>query len=141
MRRKRQPLSDYYDLPEDMLKYLRHFGRHFNRKMYEFAVSQMWKEGDDGEEEWQKPLTKEEYDAVLEKNGVKLENDVLCDGIYVMSMAMSDFYGSSLQTEQSLALYVKDYIDDPDQEDGFVFNRFLSDCQNNGTSIEWEDML
>jgi len=88
-----------------------------------------------------KPITREKFNSVIEKNNIKLENDVLYDGMFVMSMAMSDFFGSSLPDEAHVALYVKDYIDDPDQADGFVFNRFYADCVLKGVPIDWEDML
>ena len=126
-----------YDIPEGMLGYMRHYGRHFNKRMYEFAVSLMR----DRNGKRAKLYTKEDLDAAMANYGLKLENDVMCDGLYVMSMAASDFLGSSLPNEQYLAMYVKDYIDDPDQVDGFVFNRFYADCVLKGIPIEWEDML
>lgn len=137
MRHSRTSLDAYDMLPSDMRSYLRNYGRHFNRKMYEFAVDGMYKQNGDRIE----PLKKEKYDKVLKDNGITLENDVMCDGMFVMSMAMSDFLGSSLQNEQQLARFVKDYIDDPDQVDGFVFNRFYADCVLKGTPIDWEEML
>lgn len=120
-----------------MRAYLRHYGRHFNRKMYEFAVEGMYKENGGRFE----PLENERYEKILKNNGIKLDNDVMCDGMFVMSMAMSDFLGSSLENEQQLARFVKDYIDDPDQVDGFVFNRFYADCVLKGVPIDWEEML
>ena len=38
-------------------------------------------------------------------------------------------------------LFVKDYVDDEDQPDGFIFNRFYADCALSGTPIPWEDIL
>lgn len=137
MERQRTSLDSYDMLPSDMRAYLRHYGRHFNRKMYEFAVEGMYKENGERFE----PLEKERYEKILKSNGIKLDNDVMCDGMFVMSMAMSDFLGSSLENEQQLARFVKDYIDDPDQVDGFVFNRFYADCVLKGTPIDWEEML
>ena len=137
MERQRTSLDSYDMLPSDMRAYLRHYGRHFNRKMYEFAVEGMYKENGERFE----PLEKERYEKILKNNGIKLDNDVMCDGMFVMSMAMSDFLGSSLENEKQLARFVKDYIDDPDQVDGFVFNRFYADCVLKGTPIDWEEML
>lgn len=142
MERTRQPLDIYDDFPAGMVNYMRNYGKHFNKKMYEFAVSKMYKVNKtNNSKEKVKVLTRDEYDAMLSKNGVVLNNDVLYDGMYVASMAQSDFFGSSLPNEQHLALYVKDYIDDPDQVDGFVFNRFYADCVLKGEPIEWDDML
>lgn len=137
MERKRTSLDSYDMLPPEMRAYLRHYGRHFNRKMYEFAVEGMYKENRERFE----PLENERYEKILKNNGIKLDNDVMCDGMFVMSMAMSDFLGSSLENEQQLARFVKDYIDDPDQVDGFVFNRFYADCVLKGMPIDWEEML
>lgn len=40
-----------------------------------------------------------------------------------------------------MAHYVKDVVDDTDQKDGFIFNRFYADCCHNGIGIPWEDLL
>lgn len=32
-------------------------------------------------------------------------------------------------------------VDDADQKDGFIFNRFYADCCHNGVPIPWEDVL
>lgn len=132
----------YDDFPAGMVNYMRNYGKHFNKKMYEFAVSKMYKVNKtNNSKETSKPMTRDEYDATMKKFGIVLNNDVLYDGMYVMSMAASDFMGSSLPDEHHVALYVKDYIDDPDQVDGFVFNRFYADCVLKGEPIEWDDML
>ena len=34
-------LLNFMDLPSDMKRYIRHFGLHFNHKLYEFAASNM----------------------------------------------------------------------------------------------------
>ena len=125
-----------------MINYLRHYGKHFNKKMYEFAVSKMYKVSrSNGKRESVAPVTKEQFDAAMAKYGVRLENDVMYDGVYTWSMGTADYLGSSVPDEQHLALFVKDYVDDPDQADGHVFCRFYYDCVNNNEPIEWEDML
>ena len=40
----------YDEIPEAMVNYMRHYGPHFNRKLYEFAVSRMYKESDNRRE-------------------------------------------------------------------------------------------
>ncbi len=142
MERVRQSLDSWDVLPEGMVNYLKYYGRHFNQKMYEFAVSTMYKLNRvTKNKEKIIPLTKDQYINTLRRFNVNLENDVLCDGMYVMSMANSDFFGSSIPNEQMLALFVKDYVDDVDKPDGFIFNRFYADCVLSGTPIEWDDML
>ena len=139
MERNRLPL-DMYDLPPEMVEYFRHYGRNFNKKMYEFALSKMYKMKN-GKKEAVPMVTKEQFDTVMNKYGIKLENDVMYNGVYVWSMASSDFLGSSIPDEQHLALFVKDYIDDPDQVDGHTFNIFYASCVLKGEPIDWEEML
>lgn len=135
--RTRQSLDTYQAIPEEMENYLSHYGKHFNKKMYEFAVSKMFK----ADNSKIKPITKEEFQNKLTNNNIQLKNDVLCDGMYVYSMALADFYGSAITDEKHLLLFVRDYIDDPDAADGFVFNRFYADCMLKGEPIDWGYML
>lgn len=139
MERNRLPL-DIYDLPPEMIEYFRHYGRNFNKKMYEFAVSKMYKMRN-GKKEAVPTVTKEQFDAVMNKYGIKLENDVMYNGVYVWCMGVADYLGSSIPDEQHLALFVKDYIDDPDQVDGHTFNIFYASCVLKGEPIDWEEML
>ena len=132
---------DIYDvIPEAMKNYLRHNGRHFSEKMCEFAVSKMRKL-EDGRKVKVKMLDKTKLENLLAIYNISLENDVLYDGVYVLNMANADFYGSSLRDESNLIQFVKDYIDDIDQADGFVFNRFYSDCVRKGVPIPWSECL
>ena len=76
------------------------------------------------------------------KNGrLQLERNKLWDFVYVANMCKADFLGSSIPNEQLLAKYVKDVIDDPDAEDGFIFNRFYADTVFMNNPIDWEEML
>ena len=40
-----------------------------------------------------------------------------------------------------LAMFVRDMIDDPDAEDGFIFNRFYADCMFMDNPIDWDEMI
>ena len=86
-------------------------------------------------------LEKEEVEELLKKYGIKLEKDAGYDCVYVANMAKADYYKSSIMDEAHLALFVKDYIDDPDGYDGLPFTRFYADCIGSGTPIIWDDML
>lgn len=130
----------YDDYPEAMLIYMRHYGPHFNRKLYEFAVGRMTKE-EDGKEQKVKPYTKKDIDEILSLEGIELKNNQLYDAAYVATMCKADFLGSSIKDEKHLALYVKDVIDDIDAEDGIVFNRWYADMSYSGIAIDWETML
>lgn len=133
--RKRESLE--YIIPDDMMTYLSHNGRHFSKKMYEFAVSNMYKENSQRIQ----PVNKEIFNTKMKQYGIKLENDVLYDGCYVWSMCAADFLGKSVIDEQHQAYYVKDLIDDPDAVDGQIFNRFYADACLQGIPIDWEYML
>ena len=133
--RKRDSLE--YIIPEEMEIYLSHNGRHFSKKMYEFAVSNMYKAG----KQRINPVTKEVFKSKMQQYGIKLDNDMLYDGCYVWSMCEADFLGKSVIDEQHQAMYVKDLIDDVDAADGQVFNRFYADMCLQGIPIDWEEML
>lgn len=134
----RESLDNYDVYPEAMINYLRYNGRHFNRKLFEFATSLM-KTGKDKQP--LKIITKKELDEMLKVYGVKLDNSVLYDYIYVANMCKADFLGSSVPDEGHLCKYVKDVIDDVDAYDGVVFNRWYADMCRSGVPIDWEDML
>ena len=137
---RRANFTQYEEYPEAMLIYLRNYGPHFNRKLFEFAVSKMYKEVD-GVEKKIRPYSKEEVDAILKLHGVKVERVQLYDAAYVANMGKADFLGSSISDEHHLALYIKDVIDDVDADDGIVFNRWYADMSYTGVAIDWETML
>lgn len=138
----RRRLTDFdAQYPEAMLIYMRHNGPHFNRKLYEFAVSKMTKISPNGIEEPIKPFTRDEVETILKAHNVKLKNNQLYDFVYVASMCKADFLNSSVPDEHYLALYVKDVIDDVDAPDGLVFNRWYADMSYMGIPIDWEAVL
>lgn len=65
----------------------------------------------------------------------------LYDCVYAANMCQADYLGSSITDQKHLALYVKDTLDDPDGEDGLVFNRWYADMCWKGVAIDWESML
>lgn len=133
---KRQSLDIYDPIPEAMANYLSHNGWHFNKKMCEYAVSMMYKNG-----KRITPYNKQQIDILLKNNGIQLENNVLYDHVYVANMGKADFLGSSIADERHLLMYIKDAIDDEDGYDGIVFNRWYADMCKKGIPIDWEEML
>lgn len=132
----------FAELPSDMKRYIRHFGLHFNHKLYEFACSTMERKVKGSERmEQMKPTEKSKFDELLKKYNITLKYDDLYDGVFVYTMAMSDFYESSLPTEKDIMSYVRDYVDDEDKPDGFIFNRWVADMYLEGRSIEWDDFI
>jgi len=130
---KNLPLDLYDDRPSSMKRYLKYYGQHFNKKLCEFAVSNM-KHG-------KSKIEKEKVKEILDKHSIVLENNELYDYVYVYNMGYNDFFGSSITDEKHLAMYVKDVIDDEDGYDGIVFNRWYADTVSSGIPIEWDDML
>ena len=129
----KQSLDQYDDRPISMKRYLKYYGKHFNKKLCDFAVSKM-KHG-------KSPITKEVVDNILKKHGITLEYNELYDHVYVYNMGNNDFLGSSIPDETHLALYVKDVIDDKDGYDGIVFNRWYADTVVLGIPIDWDEMI
>ena len=130
---RRTALNTYDDRPASMKRYLKYYGQHFNKKLCDFAVSQM----DHGKT----PVPKENVQNILNKHNITLDNNQLFDFVYVYNMGNNDFLGSSISDEKHLALYVKDVIDDEDGYDGIVFNRWYADTVVKGIPIEWDEML
>lgn len=133
-------LTQYDIKPQAMVNYLRYNGPHFNKKLYEFAVSKMTKKIGNSLVKIQ-PITKEEIERILKTYNIELKNNQLYDHSYVASMCKADFYGSSIEDEKHLAKYVKDVIDDDDAYDGIVFNRWYADMCRQGIVVDWEEMI
>lgn len=136
----RDNFTRYDEYPKAMLVYLRNYGPHFNRKLYEFAVSKMTKMIN-GKESKITPYDKEEVEVIMESHNIEVKNAQLYDCAYVASMCKADFLDSSITDEKHLAMYVKDVIDDVDAPDGLVFNRWYADMCYMGIAIDWEEML
>lgn len=132
--------GSYDEIPDGMKYYINHYGCHFNKKLCDEAVSRMYTKVN-GRKEHLPPITKESVDNLLEHYGIKLNRNKLHDAVYVANMVQNDFLGRSVPTEEHLAMYIKDAIDDPDTDEGYIFNRFYADCMFMGNPIEWEEMV
>lgn len=130
----REPLDIYDEFPEDMKTYLRYNGRHFNRRLLEFAIENMsTKEGK------LKPIDKEKFEQKLSQYRIVMENTsaTLYDQLFAANMCKADYLGSSIPDDEHLCKYVKDVIDDPDGYEGLVFNRWYADMCRKGIPIDW----
>ena len=130
----------YDEIPEGMKVYINNYGCHFNKKLFEEAVSRMYKEVN-GKKEKSRTYTKEKVDSLLRDFNINVERNKLYDAVYVANMCANDFLGKSVPDEAHLAMYIRDVLDDADAEDGYVFNRFYADCMFMNEPIEWEDMI
>lgn len=119
-----------------MINYLRYNGPHFSKKLADWAISKMKKNG-----KTLQATSKQDIDKLIQTLNIVIENNSLYDYVYVYNMAKADFYGSSLDNDRQLIRFVKDYLDDEDGYDGIAFNRFLADCARKGVAIDWESMI
>lgn len=138
----RESLNNYDIIPEDMENYLRYNGRHFNRKLCNFAISKMKVTNPStGVLDNLKVISKETIDSLLSSYKIKINNNQLYDYVYVANMCKADFLGDSIPDEQHLCKFIKNVIDDPDGYDGLVFNRWYADMCGQGIAISWIDMI
>lgn len=135
-------LDSYDTYPSGMREYLSTYSWHFSKKMCEWAVSRMYKDGEENKPEQAIPnYTRERVDLLLKRFNLKLEKNKGYDDVYIANMCKFDFLGSSIDNEMKLAQFIKDYIDDADAYEGMPFTRFYADCIGSGTPIMWEDMI
>lgn len=113
-------------------------GRHFNRKLVEFATSKMTTRDSNGTEMALEPITREQLDNMMKQSNVHLtNNDNPYDAVFVANMCKADYLGSSVPDGLHLCLYVKDVIDDVDGYDGIAFNRWYADMCRKGIQVDW----
>lgn len=130
------------DLPSGMRSYLRNYGYHFSKKANEEACKKLRKHNPaTGKMEAIEPYTKEQVNELLTKNNIKLEQNEGYDYVYVANLAKATLYKSSIPDEKTLALYIKDIVDNPLLPGGNIFRRWLTDCDFRGIGIEWDDIL
>lgn len=118
-------------------EYVDQYGYHFNKKLYEWAVSMMR----DINGNKVQTRTKEEADDWLHAHGVTIKRDKGYDAAYVLAMAKADFLGSSIKDDPHLALYVRDYLDDIDGSESKAFDHFVVDCRAKHEPIFWDMMM
>lgn len=141
-KKNRIALSSFDNIPSGMREYLQHYGYHFSKKMAEDAVKHMYKKSDpNGREEKVEPIAKEKLDEMLKKYNITTDNNVMYDGVYIYGMIQADFWGKSIKTEQDAMMHIKCMLDDVDQPDGYIFNRYYADRCFAGEPIDWEEMM
>lgn len=133
----RDSFDQYDKLPEDMIIYLKYNGRHFNRRLAEFAIGKMTTRDSNNNEVPLAVITKERLKELLNNNNVHIDNDYIYDALFVINMGKADYLGSSIPDENHLAKYVNDVINDVDGYDGLPFNRWYADMAHKGIPIDW----
>lgn len=127
-----------YDFKSPAMRaYLGTYGPHFCKRLCTDAVNLM--RGNDDEKITL--ISKDELKEKFEAYGIEVKHNALYDAVFVYSMAVSDYWGRSLDDERHLMLFVKDYLDDPDGYEGIAFHRWYADCCKKGIVVDWEDYL
>lgn len=135
-------LDSFDILPKEMRAYLRNYGYSFSKRACEYAISLMRKRNTaTGKTDPIVAMSKEQAEELLTKHGIKLENNIGYNFVYVLNMAIADYFKSSLKEEKDLAQYVKDTIDDIDGNPDNIFRKWLVSMDGDGIPIDWEDMI
>ena len=86
-------------------------------------------------------MDKTTVDALLKNNGITLDDARGYDYSYVANMCKADFYGTAIEDDMHMALYIKCVIDDADAVGGMIFKRSLADLDTKGIAVDWEELL
>jgi len=132
----------YDDIPEDMRRYLKHNGWHFNKKACDYAINIMRKKNSStGRMEKVEKLTKEQVDTTLAKYGIVLENIFDYDYVYLANKLKAVMFKSGIADEQHLAMAVKDALEDSEQGDGEIMRKWDAEMTARGILIEWDEIV
>ena len=135
-------MYDVEMMPPTMKAYLRNYGYSFSKKACEWAVGLMERENKaTGKKEKIEPLSKEKAEEMMAKYGVKLENNIGYNFVYVINMSMADYWKESIDDEQHLVKHVKAIIDDVDDNPENLFRMWIAKMDGNGIPIPWEDIM
>lgn len=130
-------LDIYVPRPEEMTAYLARHGWHFSKKAFTYATGRMRKKND----EKVTPMTYDEVEEMLKRNGITVKNDNGYDKAYVAAMIKADYMGSAIEDEQHLAMAVRDYLDDPDGYEEKAMRQWYCDTIAKGHPIPWEELI
>ena len=123
-----EDFTEYDVKPKEFINYLRYYGQHFNKKLCEFACSRLSYNS----------YTKEKLDQLCQVHKINIPNQELYDIVYVANWCRSIFYGSSIEDEKHLLLFIKDIFD---KESKLLFNRWYADKAKSGIPIDWDEMV
>ena len=75
------------EFPSGMEEYLAHNGWHFNKKMFDWATSNMYKTDTSGKRNYITPISKDSVDDMLRRYGITLNNKYGYDYVFAANMA------------------------------------------------------
>ena len=121
-----EDLTQYDIKPQGFINYLRYNGQHFNKHLLEFAIKR-----------FKLSITKEKLSTLCQTHNIAIPENIY-DALYILNWAKDTLWGSSIQDDKHLVLFMKDIMD---KESNLVFNRWYADQAKQGMAIEWEDMI
>lgn len=113
-------------------RYIKVHGKHFSDSLLSFAVGELHNEDNN-------IISKSELVRILNQHAISYNNDCINDYVYLANMVLSDYYGSSIEDERHMAKYIHDTIHDKDGYEGMIFCRWLTDAENKGVEINWDE--
>lgn len=128
----------YYSEEEEM--YDSRYKGHFSKKLADWAISKMEKEGKNGILEPIKKHTIEEYDNFISENKLKIPYESYYDGYYLWHMSEAD-YQKALVDDKSRAAFIEETICDPDCVPEAVLACFKAKMDVCRIPIYWERFL
>ena len=117
-----------------MKKYLEEYGYHFNEKLLKHASDKL--KNKDGSHH---QFTKEQVERAAHELGKEIK--CIHDTVYIANWLYSDWFPKYLISEQQVIKAALDYEEDPDGYAGMPFLRYVSDANDKGEKIPWEEML
>lgn len=125
-----------YIITEEEAQYMERYKGHFSKKMAEWAISMMKRDGQKIQ-----PYPLEEVESMILPFHEKIGDECIYDAWYLTNMAKADYLGSSISDKAHVALFVKDTLCDTDGETEMVLACFRAKCDVKRIPIYWERML
>ena len=134
-------LDSYGTYPSGMQEYLSMYGWHFNKKMYNWAVSLLKRYNVAPKPDQSDVATKEQIDDMIKRHNIQINNLIGYDYCYELNKVKAVHLKHSIEDEVHLLKYLKQCLDEPNSYDEKPFTHFYADCIAKGIPIMWEDML
>lgn len=119
-------------MPEEMQDYIEHYGFHFSKKAYDYAVEDLKNA---------EPYTKEQLDKVFQAYGIKLKHNMLYDAAYKMTAEKALHMGKSIPNEQYLAMHVQEDLDAEGNNGEETFREWMACRIGQDNPIDWHGIL
>lgn len=130
-------MAKYIYYSEEEQIYRDKYKGHFNKKLADWAISNMEREDASGALVRVQRKGYDEYDKFAATNSLNIPDESYYDGYYLWHMAYAD-YPKALPEDKSRADFIKETILDPDCEPTAVLACFVAKMELCGTPIFWE---